>query len=158
MVLPQLDDQNNVRWFPKNEIMKNIHLIVPINRCITVNLAVQQVKQILESWHLVRATYLAPRGSKLTWVAAAPANHILSGWGSLKLLLMAFVWRRGGLGSVRLLISNKQKVTSLKNWTIWPPDWFCGIGSSMNYVGCVTGACWAAFERTRQWFFNISGW
>lgn len=68
---------------------------------------------------------------------------------------MAFVWRRGGLGSVRLPISNKQKVTSLRNWTIWPPDLLCGNERCVNYVGCLTGACWVAFEGTRRWFVTF---
>lgn len=115
------------------------------------DLTVQQVKQTLVSRYHEQATYLDCQGGRLTGVTAPTANHILTCWVSLKLLLMAFVWRRGWVGSVRLLISNKQKVTSLKNWIIWAQDWLCGRERRLNYVGSLTGARRLAFEGTRPW-------
>lgn len=70
---------------------------------------------------------------------------------------MAFVWRRGGAGSVRLLISNKQKVTSLKNRIFWAPARLHGNWSGMNRVGFLAGACWLAFERSPRWFTTFLG-
>lgn len=98
---------------------------------------------------------LLRRGRKVAFVAAPLANQISSARWSLKLLLMAFVWRRGGLDSVRLLVSNKQKVTSLKKLIISPPDWLCGNYGGMKYVGCLTGAYWVAFEGGRWWFITF---
>lgn len=106
----------------------------------------------LESWANNLTT---GNGRKLAvWVTAAAANHNWLGRSSLKLLLIAFVWRRGALRSVSLLISNKQKVTSLKNWTIWLPERLCGGWRGVNYVGCLTGACWLAFEGVRRWLLQ----
>ena len=75
--------------------------------------------------------------------------------GLLKLRPMASVWRRGGSGSVRLRISNKQKVTSLKNPTVRFPEELCGGGEAANYVGPVTAARWAASEGAPPAIGNI---
>lgn len=85
------------------------------------------------------------RARELAWVTAWLANQIPSRCRSLKLLLMAFVWRRGGFG-VRLLASDKQKVTSLKNCIILPLDWFRGNRNNTNYVGFLPGTCLVAFK------------
>lgn len=91
----------------------------------------------------------------IAWVAAPSANHNQCCGGSLKLLLMAFVWRRGGVGSVRLLISNKQKVTSLKFWSIWALEGLWDDETGLNYVGCLAGACWLAFKEDPAAVSNV---
>lgn len=60
---------------------------------------------------------------------------------------MAFVCRRGGFGSVRLLASDKQKVTSLIKCILSPLGWFRGNSNNTNYVGLLRGTCLVAFRE-----------
>lgn len=85
------------------------------------------------------------------------ANHISSTCCSLKLLLMAFVWRRGGLGFVRLLASDKQKVTSLKKCVISQLGWLCSNNNNTNNVGFQRGTCLVAFKKDLLWFVTFRG-
>lgn len=70
---------------------------------------------------------------------------------------MAIVWRRGGFGSVRLLASDKQKVTSLKNCNISSLGWLYSNNNNTNYVGFIHGTCLVAFKEGPLWFVTFRG-
>lgn len=70
---------------------------------------------------------------------------------------MAFVRRRGGFCSVRLLASDKQKVTSLIKCILSPLGWFRGSSNGTNYVGLLRGICLVAFREGPLWFVTFSG-
>lgn len=95
-------------------------------------------------------------GRNLTWVTARVANQISPRGCFLRLLLMAFVCRRGGCGSARLLASDTQKVTSLKLCIVSPLDCFRGNNNNTNYVGFLRGTCLVAFREGLWWFVTFS--
>lgn len=90
-------------------------------------------------------------------MTARLANQISPSVCSLTLLLIAIVWRRGGSGSLRLLASDKQKVTSLKNGIISSLGWLCSNNNNTNYVGFIRGACLVAFKEGPLWFDTFCG-
>lgn len=117
-----------------------------------INLTVQQARQIQVSWSRVGTTNLDTRRRKLRLSdSSAGQSHFFS-VRLFKASANGLCLKAGKSWIVRLLLSNKQKVTSLKNWIVWPSYWICVSKSGTNYVGCVNWACWFAFEGPRRWF------